>query len=183
VRQKSRIAKAGAVEMAKVAILVENYYEEMELWYPYYRLKEAGYSVELVGTEKGKEYKGKHGYPATSDKASSQANAKDYDAIVIPGGYAPDWMRRCEATLQLVKDMDKVKKPIAAICHAGWMLASCCNLEGKKVTSFSGIRDDLVHAGAKWSDAEVMVDGHLITSRKPADLPAFMKELLKLLKA
>lgn len=168
--------------MVRVAILAENFYEDMELLYPLYRLMEEGFTVDIVGTEKGVVYKGKYGYPTQSTHASKDARAKDYDAVVIPGGYSPDHMRRCESTLSFVREMDKSKKVIAAICHGPWMMASCCDLKGKNVTSFFAIKDDLVNAGAKWRDAEVVVDGHLITSRKPEDLVAFTMETIKKVK-
>ena len=129
--------------MKRIAILVENLYEDLELHYPYLRLKEAGYQVDLIGTEKGVEYLSKHGYPSSSDFASSQVSAKDYDAVVVPGGYSPDMMRRCDATMEFVRQMDAQGKVIAAICHGPWIMASACNLTGKTLTSFISIRDDL----------------------------------------
>ena len=168
--------------MVKVALLAENFYEDMELQYPLYRLQEEGFQVDVVGTEKGVEYKGKHGYPVVSDLATSEVKADDYDAVVIPGGYAPDHMRRHEATLNFVKEMDKQGKVVAAICHAGWILCSCCDLKGRKVTSFFAIKDDMINAGADWSDEETVVDGNLITARKPSDLPSFCKAIIAKLK-
>ncbi|MFH1836089.1 MAG: type 1 glutamine amidotransferase domain-containing protein [Methanobacteriota archaeon] len=165
--------------MVRVAILAENYYEDLELNYPYYRLKEEGFQVDIVGTRKDVVYHGKHGYPVKSDYATRNVTAEDYDAVVIPGGYAPDHMRRHKATLKFVRDMDRKGKVIAAICHGGWMLASCCNLSDKTVTSFFAIRDDLEHAGASWVDRKVVVDGHIITSRKPEDLTSFTGEIIK----
>ena len=166
----------------KIAILVEDKYEDMELYYPLYRLKEEGFQVDLVGTEKGVEYKSKNGYPATSDLATSEVNANDYAAVVIPGGYSPDKMRKHEATINFVKEMDKQGKVIAAICHGPWMMCSACKLKGKKVTSYFAIKDDLINAGAEWSDKEVVVDGTYITSRNPGDLIAFTKAIIAKLK-
>jgi len=164
--------------LKRVCILAENFYEEMELWYPFYRLQEAGAQVDLVGSAAGASYHGKHGYPVKAEKASADVKAADYDLIVIPGGYSPDHMRRCAATVALVKDADKLKKPIAAICHGGWMQASCCDLQGKRMTSFMSIKDDLVNAGLLWEDSPVVVDGNLISSRTPADLGVFCKALI-----
>lgn len=165
----------------KIAILVEQLYNEFELWYPYYRLKEAGAEVILVGPEAGKDYASKGGLTATSDMAAEDVSAADVDGLVIPGGYAPDHMRRCEAMVKLVWNVFDAKKPVAAICHAGWMLASACVLTGKKATSYIAIRDDVINAGADWVDEEVVRDGNLITSRKPDDLPAFMRTLIQAL--
>jgi protease I len=167
----------------KVAILAENFYEDMELLYPWYRLREEGFQVDLVGSQKGATYKGKYGYPVVSELASSEARPEDYAGVVIPGGYSPDHMRRCKATLDFVKAMERQKKPIAAICHGPWVMASCCDLKGKRITSFSAIKDDLINAGGKWEDAAVVVDGHLITSRTPGDLIPFTLEIIKQLKA
>ncbi len=168
--------------MKKIAILVESKYEDMELQYPLFRLREEGFQVDLVGTEKGVTYEGKHGYPAKSDLASKEVNANNYDAVVIPGGWSPDYMRRCQDTKNFVKEMDKQSKIIAAICHSPWMMTSCCNLKGKKVTSYSAIKDDLTNAGAEFMDKAVVVDGHLITSRTPADLVLFTKAIIQKLK-
>lgn len=163
----------------KTVILVEKLYNEYELIYPYYRLQEAGARVTLVGAEKGATYPGKYGLPVTADAGAGEVSAADYDAVVIPGGYAPDHMRRHGAMVDLVRTMHAGGKVVAAICHAGWVLASAGILEGKKVTSFFAIRDDLIHAGAEWIDKDVVVDGNLITSRKPDDLPAFLRAIIE----
>ncbi len=159
----------------KVAILVEELYNEHELWYPYYRLREAGAAVTRVGSGSAPIYKSKIGLPAPADASIDQVSADDFDGLVIPGGYAPDHMRRHAAMVALVKDIFAAGKPVGAICHAGWMLASAEVVRGRTLTSFFAIKDDLVHAGADWQDQEVVVDGNLITSRTPDDLPAFMK--------
>jgi protease I len=164
--------------MKKIAVLIENMYEDLELHYPYLRLKEARFHVDLVGSEKGVEYKSKHGYAVVSDLATKQVFAHDYHAVVIPGGYSPDLMRRCKATIAFVREMDGQQKIIAAICHGPWIMASACNLNGKTVTSFFSIRDDLVNAGAMWVDKEVVVSDHLITSRTPQDLVAFTTTII-----
>ena len=170
-------------EGKKAILFVEEMYNDLEFWYPYYRLKEAGIGVSVVGPSSVKEYKGKSGTFAKADIAANEVKVEDYDGLIIPGGYAPDHMRRHPEMVRLVKDMFGAGKVVAAICHAGWMLASAEVLEGKTVTSFFGIRDDLVHAGANWVDDEVVVDGNLITSRMPDDLPAFMKAILQALEA
>ena len=164
----------------KVIILIENMYNEFEYWYPYYRLKEAGAHVVTVGTGRG-EYTSKAGIPARSDTDAKNVNAADFDGMIIPGGYAPDIMRRYPEMVKLVKDANEKGKVIAAICHAGWMLASAEIVENRRVTSFFAIKDDLIHAGASWSDEEVVIDGNLITSRKPDDLPAFMNAFISAL--
>jgi len=168
--------------MIRIAVLVEDMFEEMELLYPYYRCKEEGFQVDLVGTDSGAVYKGKYGIPVKSDLASKDATAPDYDAIIIPGGYSPDKMRRCPDTIKLVTEMNTQSKIIAAICHGPWMLASCCDLTDRQVTAFFSIKDDLLNAGAVFVDAEVVVDGNLITSRTPSDLPTFVKAIFTALK-
>ena len=165
----------------RVAILAENLYQEMELWVPYYRLKEEGAEVHVVGAGGAKSYTSKHGYPVNVDKQAEQVSGVEYDAVVIPGGFAPDMMRRSPAMVKLVREAHEHGKVVAAICHAGWMPASAGILKGKRATSFFSIRDDVANAGATWVDEEVVVDGNLITSRKPDDLPAFCREIVKAL--
>lgn len=167
--------------MAKVIVLVENEYEDLELWYPKIRLEEAGHQVTVAGTESGEMYHGKHGYPCKSDIDFEEMKSQDFDALVIPGGYSPDHLRRKKEVLQLTAQMDKQKKPVAFICHAGWVPISAKILNGRKATSVSAIRDDMENAGAIWSDEACVVDGNLVSSRTPADLPQFMIQLLKLL--
>ena len=162
----------------KIFILVENTYNDLEFWYPFYRLKEAGAEVIVVGPMGGMVYKGKAGLPVKADAGMADVTAADCDGLVIPGGYAPDHMRRHPKMVQLVKDCVESGKIVAAICHAGWMLASADILRGKTVTSFFAIKDDLVHAGANYVDREVVVDGNIITSRTPNDLPPFMRAII-----
>ena len=162
----------------KVVIPVESLFNTFEFWYPYYRLKEAGAEVVVVGSGSAETYTGKPGTEVNVDASIEHVSAADFDAVVIPGGYAPDIMRRYPQMVQLVKDLFTSGKVVAAICHAGWMLASAKILAGKTVTSFFAIKDDLVHAGAEWIDQEVVVDGNLITSRTPDDLPAFMRAVI-----
>ncbi len=161
----------------KIILLIEQMFNDLEFWYPYFRLKEAGAEVIVVGGA-AQSYTGKSGTQAKADAAADQVAAMAFDGIVIPGGYAPDHMRRYPAMVALVKDLHDAGKPVAAICHAGWMLASAKILNGRKVTSFFAIKDDLIHAGAEWVDQEVVVDGNLITSRHPEDLPAFMRAFI-----
>src|SRR5258708_39532607 len=163
----------------RAAVLVEQAYQEMEVWYPLYRLREAGCKVTLVGPEAGKEYPSKLGYPAKSDKAAKDVKAADFDILVIPGGFAPDYLRRSEAILRLVSDMAEQGKVVAAVCHGPWVLCSTQALKGRKATCFFAIKDDVINAGAKYTDAEAVRDGNLITSRKPDDLPAFMQNVIQ----
>lgn len=165
----------------RIAILVEQVFNDHEFWYPYFRLKEAEAEVLVVGSGAADSFLGKYNTEVKADVAASAVNAATLDGIIIPGGYAPDHMRRYPAMVQLVRDVFQQGKVVAAICHAGWMLASADIVSGRTVTSFFAIKDDLIHAGANWVDQEVMVDGRLITSRKPEDLPAFMKAILSAL--
>ena len=165
----------------RIAILAENLYQEMELWVPYYRLKEEGAEVKVVGAGGATSYASKHGYPVNVDAQAEAVSAVEFDAVIVPGGYAPDMMRRHEAMVRPVRDAAQHGKVVAAICHAGWMLASADVVRGKEVTSFFSIKDDMVNAGARWVDREVVVDGTLITSRKPDDLPAFCREIVRAL--
>ena len=166
------------LEGKRIAILAENMYQEMELWVPYYRLREEGAEVKVVGAGGAKSYASKHGYPVSVDVQADQVKAVEFDAVVVPGGYAPDMMRRHPAMVQLVREAAQQGKVVAAICHAGWMLVSAGILRGRQATSFFSIKDDLVAAGADWKDAEVVVDGNLITSRRPDDLPAFCRAIV-----
>ena len=168
--------------MAKVAILVEKIYEDLELQYPKYRLREAGHTVDVIGPEKGETYAGKWGYPQKAELSARDANASDYALIIIPGGSSPDHMRRNEHMVKFVRAAVKAKIPLAAICHGPWMLCSTDALKsGPRVTSYMSIVDDVLNAGGTWVDEACVVDGNLITARTPGDLPAFMKAILSLL--
>ena len=162
----------------RIALLVEDHYQELELWYPLLRLQEAAAQVTVVGQATGKIHTSKLGYPVMADIAASEVSCQDYDAVVIPGGYAPDLMRRNPAMVGLVRDAYHQGKVVAAICHAGWMLVSADIVRGKRLTSFISIKDDMVNAGANWVDEPVVRDGNLITSRVPLDLPFFCKEII-----
>ena len=165
----------------KIVIFIDNLYQDLEVWYPYYRLKEEGAKVEMVASDKSKEYKGKFGYPARAHKEISQIKAADYDAVLIPGGFAPDYMRRDKRMVDFVRQMHQQGKIVAAICHGGWLLASAEIVEGKTVSPYFAIHDDLRHAGAKVVDKEVVQDGNIITSRNPDDLPAFCRKIIEAL--
>jgi protease I len=162
----------------RVAILLEEFYEDPEYWYPYYRFLEAGAEVKTVAPEI-KIYKSKYGYPATADLSAEAAQATDFDAVIVPGGYSPDRMRRSPKMIQFLREAFVLGKVVAAICHGPWMLASVGALKGKKATSYFSIKDDIVHAGAEYLDQPVVRDGNLITSRIPGDLPQFCQEIIK----
>lgn len=163
----------------RACVLVEQQYQEMEVWYPIYRLREAGCKVTVVGPDAGVSYPSKLNYPCKADKAAKDVTADDFDVLVIPGGFAPDYLRRHEAILKLVGGMAEQGKVVAAICHGPWVLCSTQALKGKKATCFFAIKDDVINAGATYVDAEVVRDGNLITSRKPDDLPAFLVAILQ----
>jgi len=163
-----------------IAVLAEDLYEDLELWYPVYRFREAGAKVTIVGGG-ASGYSSKHGYPVTPDTTAEKVNAADVDAVIIPGGYAPDRMRRHKAMVDLVREVFARGNVVAAICHGGWMLVSADVLRGRKATCFFAIKDDLVNAGALYEDWEVVRDGNLVTSRKPEDLPAFCRTILQAL--
>ncbi|MCZ7583622.1 MAG: type 1 glutamine amidotransferase [Deltaproteobacteria bacterium] len=172
-----------SLEGKTVWILAEDLYQELEIWYPLLRLREEGADVFVVGSGRAEEHKSKLGYPVKVDLDAPGLSGADCDAIVIPGGYAPDHMRRYPDMIRLVSEAAAADKVVASICHGGWMLTSANVVRGKRVTSFFAIKDDLVHAGADFVDEEVVVDGKLITSRKPEDLPAFCRELIRALRS
>ena len=165
----------------KVAILVENDYQDQEVWVPLYRLREDGYETIVVGTGAA-EYKSKYGYPIKSQISASEARSEEFLGVIIPGGWAPDRLRQNPAVLKLVRDLFEKRRVVASICHGGWVLASAGIARGRKLTAYQAIRDDMIHAGAEFVDQEVVRDGNLITSRKPDDLPAFCREILKALR-
>jgi protease I len=163
----------------KVAIMVAEQYQVTEIWYPYYRLKEAGFDCDFVAAEANNDYTSKEGYPCRSTVAAKNAKIDDYICMIVPGGFAPDFMRRSEDMIKFANDMVNAGKTIAAICHGPWLLCSTKILKGKTATCFMALRDDVKNAGAKYVDEECVVDGNLITSRKPDDLPAFCAAILK----
>ena len=162
----------------KIVVLLAKMHDEREFWYPVYRLKEAGATVIIAGEEAGKQYKGKEGLIAESEKAWSDIKASELDGIVIPGGFGPDFMRRSKACIQLVRETHEQGKLVAFICHAPWVPISAGILKGKRATSFPSIKDDVINAGAEWEDKSMVQDGNLISSRNPDDLPDFMKGIL-----
>jgi protease I len=157
----------------RVAVLAEANYEDLELWYPLLRLREEGAETFVVGTGSSGSYMSKHGYPVEVDADADTVTASQFDAIIIPGGWAPDRLRRYPAVLRLVKEADEQGKVIGAICHAAWVLVSAQILEGRTITCVKAIKDDVVNAGATFVDEELVRDGNLVTSRIPDDLPAF----------
>jgi protease I len=165
----------------KIAVLVDQMYQEMEVWYPLFRLQEAGAKVVTVGPVAGHTYLSKLGYPVKCDLSWEVAQSSDFDGVVIPGGYAPDHIRRHPKALEFVREIDQQRKLVASICHGPWVLCSTGTLKGRRLTSFFAIKDDVVNAGGEWVDAEVVVDGNLVTSRKPEDLPAFCREAIAVL--
>lgn len=165
----------------KVLIFVGDIYEDLELWYPALRLKEAGVEVVLAGPSAGKVYTGKNGYPCVSDAAISDVQSTDFDGVVCPGGFMPDKLRRDPKVLCLLAEFARDQKLVAAICHGGWMPISAKIYRGVRVTGSPGIKDDLENAGAIWEDSEVVIDRQFVSSRKPEDLPAFCRGMLKVL--
>ena len=157
-------------------------HEESEFWYSVRCLKEAGATVVIAAEEACKEYKGKHGLPAKSDKAFAQLKTSDYDGVIIPGGLGPEYLRQSRACLRLVREMHELGRMVAFICRAGWVPLSCGILRGKRATSVYHIRDDMKSAGCKWEDSSLVVDGNLISSRDPDDLPDFMAGVIRYLK-
>lgn len=173
--RKPKAAAAAAKPLAgkRVALLVEEQYQDLEVWVPYYRLLEAGAHVDLVGQKAGQVYKGKFGYPCPATASYADVSARSVDAVVVPGGFAPDFMRRYPEPARFVREAAKAGKVVASICHGAWLLCSADVLRGKTATCFFAIADDVKNAGARYVDEECVVDGRLITARKPEDLPAF----------
>ena len=167
----------------KIAVLVDQLYQEMEVWYPLFRLQEAGATVVTIGAKAGETYGSKLGYPVKCAMSYDDAKASEFDGVVVPGGYAPDHIRRHAKANEFVRDINAAGKLVASICHGPWVLCSAGGmLKGRKATSFFAIKDDVVNAGALWEDAEVVVDKNLVTSRKPEDLPAFCRASIEVLK-
>jgi deglycase len=162
-----------------VAIFVEDLYEDVELWYPYYRLIEAGAKVTLVGSGRSEVHRGKHGIPAHPDKLIEQVTTASFDGLVIPGGFSPDFMRRKPEMVSFTAEMNSQRKLVAAICHGGWMLVSAGIVRGRRATCFFSLKDDLVSAGANYvADQSVVIDDNLVTSRAPPDLPDFSRAII-----
>ena len=165
----------------RILTFVGDSYEDLELWYPKIRLEEEGAATTVAGMGE-RIYPGKRGYPVTVDTNVDQVSASDFDGLVIPGGFAPDQLRRSDKVLQLTREIYQAGKPVAFICHAGWVPISAKILKGKRATSVRAIKDDMENAGVIWEDSAVVVDGNLISSRTPADLPQFCKALIAALR-
>lgn len=171
----------GKLSGKKILMFVDDLYEDLELWYPKLRLVEEGAEVIIAGKEKGKIYSGKHTYPCLANASFDEQDDKDFDALVIPGGFAPDKLRREQNVLNLTKNIFESGKLVAHICHAGWIPISAGIMKGFKCTSTPGIKDDLINAGAFWVDEPVVVDRNMISSRRPDDLPEFCKAIIEYL--
>jgi protease I len=171
------------LDHVQIAVLAESQYQELELWYPVLRLRETGANVLVVGPASGQTYASKLGYPVRADIAAADIRAEDVDAVIIPGGFAPEGMRRSPAMVNLVREVHAQGGLVAAICHAGWMLASAGIVRGRDVTCVSIIKDDVIAAGGKYVDQPVVRDGNIITSRLPSDLPDFCREIVSYLQA
>ncbi len=165
----------------KILMFVDNIYEDLELWYPKLRLIEEGAEVVVAGQEANKIYEGKNGYPCKSDASYLDVNEKDFDGLVIPGGFAPDKLRREKKVLELTKQFNDSGKLVAHICHAGWITISAKIMSGYKCTSTPGIKDDIENAGAIWIDEPVVIDRNMVSSRRPSDLPMFCKGIIEVL--
>lgn len=165
----------------KILAFTDDEFEDLEMWYPILRLREAGAQVDIAGTKKGQVYQGKYGVPLTSDYEFGEVASSDYAGLYVPGGWAPDKLRRFADVLRLTREFHEAGKPIAQICHAGWVLISAKIVSGYTMTSTPGIRDDLENAGAIWVDQEVVVDRNIVSGRRPPDLPAFTKAFVDVL--
>ena len=168
--------------MTKILAFVDDIYEDLELWYPKIRLEEEGWQVVVAGPQKGRVYEGKNGYPCTSDAAIADVASVDFDALLIPGGFAPDKLRRDPKVLELVREFERDGKCIAHICHAGWICISAGILKGRRATSTVGIKDDMSNAGAIWLDEPVVVDRNQVSSRTPRDLAVFAKTMVDVIR-
>lgn len=168
----------GELTGKRIAVLVEEGFEDLELWYPVLRLREAGAKVDIIGTGSADEYKGKYGLSCPAEKNIGEVTADDYQGLIVPGGWAPDKLRRYQKILDFVRDIFMANKPVGAICHAPWVLISARVLTGKTITSTVAVKDDVENAGATWVDQSAVVDGNLISSRRPADLPDFCRAFI-----
>lgn len=169
------------LEGKRIIQVVSNDFEDLELWYPVHRLREEGTIVDIVGEKADETYIGKYGVPIKSNKTFDEINPAEYDAILVPGGWSPDLLRRFDSVLNMVRHFDQNKQPIGQICHAGWVLISAGILKGVNVTSTPGIKDDMTNAGAIWHDEAVVVDGHIVSSRRPPDLPDYMRAFIQVM--
>lgn len=168
----------GKIEQKKILMFIGDIYEDLELLYPYYRLLEEGAEVVVAGAEAGATYTGKHGYPFKSAEAINNIDEAEFDALVIPGGFMPDKLRRYDDVKRITRNIFEAGKLVAHICHGGWIPISAGIMKGLKTTSTPGIKDDLVNAGAEWVDEPVVVDRNMISSRRPDDLPQYCKAII-----
>jgi protease I len=171
-----------SLKKLKIVNFVHQHFEDLELWYPVIRLREEGITVHLAGEKANAQYSGKNGIPATSDIGFSDLDPDHYHGLLIPGGWAPDKLRRFKEVTEFVRLMNDQGKPIGQICHAGWVSISANILNGRRVTSTPAIKDDMENAGATWIDEAVVVDSNIISSRRPKDLPMYMKTYIDLLR-
>lgn len=171
----------GKLEGKKILMFAEEYHEDLELWYPKIFLKGEGAEVVVAGKDKNKTYSGKNGLKIKPDAALEEVNEKDFDGLVIPGGYGPDKLRRIDKVLQLTRDFDKAGKMIAHICHAGWVPISAGIMKGRKSTSYFAIKDDMINAGVEWVDEPLVIDKNMVSSRSPDDLPQFCSGIVQVL--
>lgn len=167
-------------ERGLAVILAEDLYEDLELHYPRLRLLEAAYKVKVAGADADKTYTSRHGYPITSDVAFDEVDPETVKILIVPGGYAPDRLRRHASCLRLVSQVNEAGAVVGVICHGGWVAISARIVEGRRITSWPSLRDDLENAGAHWVDEACVTDENLVTSRNPSDLPAFMQGVLSL---
>jgi protease I len=174
---------AQSLSDRRILMFVDDAYEDLELWYPKLRLIEAGVHVTVAGLKAGQNYLGKNGYPCVADAAIAEMESADFHGVICAGGWMPDKLRRDPKVLQLIREFASAGKLVAAICHGGWMPISAGVYRGVNVTGSLGIKDDLINAGAIWSDASVVVDRHFVSSRKPDDLPDFCRAILTVLSA
>ena len=165
----------------RVALLIEDDYQELEAWYPKLRLEEEGAEVVVVGSGTKSVYASKLGYEMEADRAARDVSADEFDAVVVPGGFAPDHMRLHPEMAGLVRDVHASGRLVASICHGGWILVSAGVLRGRRATGYTPIRDDVENAGGTWVDESVVIDGNVITSRTPPDLPDFARALVEYL--
>ena len=177
------MARSKPLDGVRLLMCVDDIYEDLELWYPKLRMIEAGAHVTVAGPEAGRKFAGKHGYPCVSDAAIRDMEAADFQGMIIPGGFAPDKLRRDPKLLDLVRQTAQAGKLVAAICHGGWIAISAGVYKGVRVTGSPGIKDDLVNAGAIWAEAPVVIDRHFVSSRKPDDLPEFCEGIIEVLTA
>ena len=168
---------------ARVAVLVDTSFEDLEFWVPVMRLREAGAEVVIAGREANASFTGKHGLTATTEVAARSLRPNRLDAVVVPGGWAPDKLRRDDGVTSLIAEMDAREKIVAQICHAGLVGISAGIVDGRAATGSQGIKDDLVNAGAEWVDEAAFQEDHLVWGRVVKDIPAFCRTLIQALKA